>query len=166
MKWCAIGFALFLPLVSGCAGRLGPFGGNEPLRFSELEDSGDATRRASLRLCVEGLDAEIAGRTRGAPVYFERAIQLDPTNPYAYLALARHELEAGEPEQSLATLARAEQLLGAERALSPRVEVHVRGLRGAALEASGRDGARELAEANRFSPSVWGDGALSAAELR
>ena len=133
MKWCAIGFALLLTLASGCAGGLGPFGGNEPLRLSALEGSGDATRQASLRLCVEGLDAEIAGRTRGVPASYELAIRLDPTNPYAYLALARHELEMGDPEQSLETLRRAEQLLGAEAALSPRVEVHLDAMRTVAV---------------------------------
>ena len=166
MKRCAIGFAFLFWMALGCAGRVGPFGGDEALRLSDVEGSGDATRRASLHLCVQGLDAEVAGRSRGAPVYYERAIQMDPTNPYAYLALARHQVESGDGEEALATLNRAEQLLGAENVLSPRIEAHLVGLRGAALEASGRDGARHLADASRLSPTVWGDGMLSAAELR
>ena len=163
---CAIGFAFLVVVSLGCAGPGGRFGAEEePLRVSEV-DSGDARRRASLTLCVHGLDADAAGRTRSAAVYYERAISADPTNPYAYLVLARHEVESGDGERALGTLNRAEQLLGAERARSPRVEAHLAGLRGAALEASGRDGMGYLADANRLSPTVWGDGVLSAAELR
>ncbi|MDJ0850186.1 MAG: tetratricopeptide repeat protein [Myxococcota bacterium] len=166
MRRCAIGFAFLVALACGCAGRVGPFGGDEPLRLSDVEGSGDATRRASMHLCVQGLDADAAGRSRSALVYYERAIQMDATNPYAYLVLARHQVERGDADEALDTLNRAEQLLAAESALSPRVEVHLSGLKGAALEAAGRDGARELADASRVAPTVWSDGRLSAAELR
>ena len=166
MKRCAIGFAFLLVVALGCAGRGGPFGGDEPLRLRDVEGSGDPTRRASIHLCAQGLDADVAGRARSAGVYYERAIQMDPTNPYAYLVLARHQVESGDADAALATLQRSEQLLGAEQALSPRVQVHIDGLRGAALEATDRDGARYLAESNRVSPTVWGDGRLTAAELR
>jgi len=115
---------------------------------------------------MEGLDAEVAGRGRSASVYYERAIQLDPNNPYVYLAMARHELEGGAPTRALEHLDRAEQLLDAERARSPRVEAHLLGLRGAALRASGSDGGAYLSEAARLAPEVWGDAELSAAELR
>jgi tetratricopeptide (TPR) repeat protein len=157
--------ALALLPALGCASRLAPSGG-EALRLSELDGGGDATRRASLRLCVEGLDAEIAGRSRSAPVYYERAIQLDPTNPYAYLVLARHQLEMGDPEEALGYLDRAQQLLDSEQARSPGVDAHLAGLRGAALDAVGRDGAEHSSYARLTAPSVWGDGRLSAAELR
>ena len=156
---------LLLALAPGCASRFSRFG-EEPLRLSELDGAGDPARRASLRLCVEGLDAEVGGRPDSAPVYYERAIQVDPTNPYVYLALARHQLDMGDPDEALSYLDRAEQLLDSEQARSPRVDVHLEGLRGAALEAAGGDGATQLAEARRMSPSVWGDGRLSAAELR
>lgn len=157
---------LLLLLGLGCAAHFAPYGAEPPLRLSELDGGGDPTRRASLRLCVEGLDAEVAGRPQSAPVYYERAIQVDPTNPYAYLALARYELEMGDPEQALGYLDRSERLLESEQARSPRVDVHLAGLRGAALDASGRNGSAQLAEAGRQSPSIWGDGRLSAAELR
>jgi tetratricopeptide (TPR) repeat protein len=157
---------LLLLLGVGCAARFAPLGAEPPLRLSELDGGGDPTRRASLRLCVEGLDAEVAGHPRSASVYYERAIQLDPTNPYVYLVLARYQLEMGDPEQSLGYLDRAERLLESEHARSPRVDAHLVGLRGAALDASGRNGSAQLAEAQRLSPSVWGDGRLSAAELR
>jgi tetratricopeptide (TPR) repeat protein len=154
-----------LAAALGCAAGL-PFGEGEPLRLSELERSGDPTRRASLRLCVEGLDAEVAGRGRGAASYYERAIQLDPTNPYAYLSLARHAVDLGDGDAALEYLDRAEQLLSSEGALSPRVEAHLAGLRGAALEATGRQGRADLDRARGLYPAVWGDGRLSAAELR
>ena len=162
--WLLSAVALLLAL--GCASRFAPSGREDSLRLSELDGGGDATRRASLRLCVEGLDAEIAGRSDSASVYYERAIQLDPTNPYAYLVLARHQLEMGDPEEALGYLDRAQQLLDAERARSPGVDAHLAGLRGAALDAAGRDGAEHLSYARRTAPSVWGDGRLSAAELR
>jgi hypothetical protein len=157
--------AFLLAAALGCASGL-PFGESEPLRLSQLDRTGDPTRRASLRLCVEGLDAEVAGRGRSATSYYERAIQLDPTNPYAYLSLARHAVDAGDGEAALEYLDRAEQLLAAEGALSPGVEAHVAGLRGGALAAEGRDGASDLAHARGLYPGVWGDGRLSAAELR
>ena len=61
------GALLVLVLVLGCAtgGRLG--GGAAALRLSELADEGDATRRASLRLCVDGLDAAAARTSRSRP---------------------------------------------------------------------------------------------------
>lgn len=150
-------------LALGCAG-VGA-NGRAPLRLSEL-DEGDATRRASLRLCIDGLGADEDGRRHVARSLYERAIQIDPTNPYAYLALARHELDEGDPNRGLEYLDQAETLLASEDRLSPGVEVHLVGLRGMALEASGRDGAEPLAQARRLSPEVWDDGRLSADELR
>jgi tetratricopeptide (TPR) repeat protein len=136
------------------------------LRLSELEGDSDAIRRASLRLCINGLDADAAGRSAAALGQYERAIQIDPTNPYAYLALARHEVDLGDSERALEYVDQAETLLASEDALSPRVEPHLAGLRGAALDSMGRDGASQLAQARRLSPQVWGDGRLSAQELR
>lgn len=164
MKGFAIGFAFLLFATVGCAGR-GP-GGEEPLRLSELDGGGDPTRRASLRLCVEGLDADAAGHPSSALVYYERAIQVDPTNPYAYLSLSRHELDGGNPDAALDYLNRSEQLFGFEAMRSPRVEAHLAGLRGAAMNASGHDGSAHLLEAYRLAPSVWEDGRLDALELR
>lgn len=159
--------AAILILVStlGCATRLGtrPV---EPLRISEVSPAGDAVRRASLRLCMEGLRADEAGRSARARSQYERAIQIDPTNPWAYLSLARHAVESGESLRALEYLQQADSLLRAEGALSPGVEPHLVGLRGAALQAEGRGGGAELERAARLSPEVWGDGRLTASELR
>jgi tetratricopeptide (TPR) repeat protein len=157
---------VLLVLALGCAtgGRLG--GDAAALRLSELTDEGDATRRASLRLCVEGLDAAAAGRSGAALGQYERAIQIDPTNPYAYLVLARHEVEAGDPVRALEYLSQSEMLLESENARSPEVEAHLAGLRGAALRATGSAGDGYLEQARRLAPEVWDDGQLTAAELR
>jgi tetratricopeptide (TPR) repeat protein len=155
-----------LALVLGCAtgGRLG--GGAEALRLSELADEGDPTRRASLRLCVDGLDAAAAGRSSAALGQYERAIQIDPTNPYAYLVLARHELEEGDPVRSLEYLNQSETLLESENARSREGEAHLVGLRGAALRATEGAGDGYLEQARRLAPAVWEDGQLTAEELR
>jgi hypothetical protein len=161
-----LGALLALVLALGCAtgGRLG--GGGETLRFSELAEEGDARRRASVRLCVDGLDAAAAGRGGAALGQYERAIQVDPTNPYAYLALARHELEAGDAVRALEYLDQSETLLESENARSRGVEAHLVGLRGAALGATGGDGDDYLEQARRLAPAVWEDGRLTAEELR
>jgi tetratricopeptide (TPR) repeat protein len=153
-------------LLVGCAtgGMLGR--GSEPLRLSDVQGEGDATRRASLRLCTDGLDADAAGRPASARGLYDRAIQIDPPNPYAYLVLARHELDAGDPQRALEYLDQAERLLGSEDALTPKVEPHLVGLRGAALQMTGRGGEAELALARERAPGVWDDERLDAAELR
>jgi hypothetical protein len=160
------GVLLVLVLALGCAtgGRLA--GGGEALRLSELVDEGDATRRASLRLCVDGLDAAAAGRDGAALGQYGRAIQIDPTNPYAYLALARHELEAGDPLRALEYLDQSEILLESENLRSREIEAHLFGLRGAALYATGGSGDSDLEQARRLAPAVWDDGRLTAEELR
>jgi hypothetical protein len=160
------GALLMLVLMLGCAtgGRLG--GAPETLRFSELTDQGDATRRASLRLCVDGLDADVDGRRAAALGQYERAIQIDPTNPYAYLVLARHEIELGDPARGLEYLNQSEMMLESENARSPEVEAHLAGLRGVALRDMGGAGEDYLEQARSLAPAVWDDGQLTAAELR
>lgn len=154
-----------LVLASGCASRGTPSAEAGALHLSEV-DAGDPTRRASLRLVLDGLEADAAGRERQGTGYYERALQIDPTNPYAYLALARRELESGDPRRALDTLDRCERLLDAEGARSPGADAHLFGLRGAALSALGRDGRPDLDRAARLAPSVWDDGRLDAWELR
>ena len=151
-------------LAAGCAGS-GIFS-RGPLRLSQIGSEGDPARRASLRLCLQGLDSDSGGRPRLARSRYERAIQIDATNPFAYLALARHEVERGDPQRALEYLDRAEMLLDSEGVRSPRVEPHLVGLRGAALEQAGLGGEELLARAYDLSPSVWDDGWLTAAELR
>lgn len=137
----------------------------EPVRISRIAAEGDAARRASLRLCAEGLESDRARQTASARSRYERAMQIDPTNPWAYLVLARHELESGAPERALAYVQQAEALLRNEGGVSRNAEPHLLGLRGAALVAGGRDGAAYLERAAKLAPGVWGDGRLDAAEL-
>jgi tetratricopeptide (TPR) repeat protein len=133
-----------------------------------VADAGDAARRASTRVALEGLDADARGEPEAALERIETALRIDPTNPWAFLALARHRAEGIAPEAALAPLDQAETLLRLEGELDPRVEVHLLGLRGVAVAASGdaERGRALVREAARRSPATWGDGRLDAAELR
>lgn len=157
---------LLLALAAlACGGRAtGPPA--EPLRLSQLDVADDPARRASLRLCLSGLEADAQGRRASALGQYERAIQVDPTNPYAYLALARHEVEDGDPQRALQYLDQAQMLLSAEGPLSPGAEANLAGLRGTARIALGQDGGPQLREARRLAPDVWDDDRLDADELR
>jgi len=158
-----------LVLLAGCAGRASIFAPRaEPLRLHEIAGEGDAARRASQRLVLQGLDSDVQGNTLLARRSYERALQVDANNPFAYLALARQAVEGGDGTAALEYLDQAELLLGAEGRRSPRVEPHLAGLRGAALRERGdANGARPLlAEAWDRAPAVWDDGQLSADELR
>ena len=130
--------------------------------------AGDATRRASTRLVLDGLDSEVEGQPRMALSQYERAIQLDATNPYAYLALARYYADRPDPDRTVSYLDQTTMLLNSQGGRSPRVEPHLVGLRGNALYYTGRyDEAQPLlARAHRLAPAVWADGRLAPAELR
>jgi hypothetical protein len=156
--------ALLLAMCSACAGLRG--GSVTPVRLSELTDEGDPARRASLRLVEQGLAADAASQGLRAVGEYERAVQIDPTNPWVYLAMARHAV-SDDPERALQYLDQAEALLDSEGLLSPRVEPHLNGLRGEALRSMGRDveGAALIADAQALAPEVWADGHLSADEL-
>ncbi len=140
----------------------------EPMRVSSLTAEGDAARRASLRLVVEGLDADIAGEPSRAHARYQRALNVDINNPWAYLAIARHHVEAGDPTRALQFLDRAESLLRMQGELADEVAVHLDGLRGGALydAADHEGGAPLLDRARERAPRIWGDGALQAEELR
>jgi tetratricopeptide (TPR) repeat protein len=140
----------------------------EPIRLSELASVGDPARRASNRLLVTALDYDIDSSPTRALGTYQRALQVDPTNPYAYLAIARHRIEYDDPEGALALLDQAESLLRSSGDVSPRVSVHVTGLRGRALYNYGEAerGARLLTAASKQAPGTWSDGYLSARELR
>ncbi|MFV1978141.1 MAG: tetratricopeptide repeat protein [Myxococcota bacterium] len=158
---------VWIALVGGCAGPTrAPHGA--VLRIAEIDHLGDARRQASTRLVVEGLDAEIASTPQRALSRYQRAIQIDPGNPFAYLVLARYYAASADSERALEHLDRAQSLLDPDAALYPWAEPHLRGLRGWALEEAGRsvDAGPLLAEARRLAPSVWGDGRLEASELR
>jgi tetratricopeptide (TPR) repeat protein len=119
-------------------------------------------------LVVEGLDAEIASTPQRALSRYQRAIQIDPGNPFVYLVLARYYAAIADPESALEHLDRAQSLLDPDGALYRRAESHLLGLRGWALAETGRSAGAEplLSEARRLAPSVWGDGRLDASELR
>jgi tetratricopeptide (TPR) repeat protein len=157
-------------MLSGCAGAGGLFApsASEPLHLHEIAGDGDAARRASQRLVLQGLASDSDGQTRLARTSYERALQVDANNPFAYLALARQSVEGGDGDAALEYLEQAELLLEAEDQRSPRVEAHLAGLRGAALRERG-DAARAsalLEQASELAPTIWDDGALSADELR
>ena len=139
----------------------------EPIRLSELVDVGDPARRASVRLVVNGLEADADRDPERALGSYERAIQVDPSNPFAYLAIARHHAESNDPIWALSFLDKAGALFRAQGGVSPRVEPHLIGLRGQALYGSGHieQGVPLLERAWALAPEVWTDGQLSAEEL-
>ena len=169
--------ALVCCLVLGCAG---PGGRSTPvrggaLRISEEADEGDAIRRASTRIVLQCLGGGDAGPVLS---HCERAIAVDATNPYAYLALASHEIQWGDVERGRQFLDQALLLLESENLKSPRVDPHLAGLYGRArirMRSLGRPARADdpvvsdaalLERARRRAPEVWGDGWLTAAELR
>lgn len=158
--------ACALAALVGCALRIAPPQREAALHLSDAVQTGDATRRASMRLLLQGLDEDGAGRVDAALSSYERAIQIDATNPYAYLALARHEVEAAHWNRAREALDQAQLLFGEEDA--PGVEAHLAGLRGAVEAGKGYGAEAEplLERASRLAPSVWADGRLSAEELR
>jgi hypothetical protein len=156
-------------LLAACAGP--PLAGifaPAPLRLSELSQEGDPQRRASVNLLLRGLDADEARDWTRAEGLYERAIQVDSTNPFAYLALARHRVEQAQAQAALDSLERARSLIGGEGLAAERAEAHLVGLRGRALFLAGRlqESAPLVARARELAPAEWGDGRLSAAELR
>jgi tetratricopeptide (TPR) repeat protein len=139
-----------------------------PVRVSQLTQTGDSRRQASQRLIVAGLESDAAGQGERAVATYERALQVDGTNPYAYLALARYWIEAGDPERGVSFLDQAGVLLDATGEGTLGARVHVVGLRGRAgmLRERSGEAADQLRQAAELAPQVWGDGILSADELR
>jgi tetratricopeptide (TPR) repeat protein len=160
-----------LALTSACAHRIPGSIPKPPaalaLRLTEIAQEGDAARRASIQLTLAGLDADIDGRPNRAMGQYLRAIQVDPNNPYAYLAIARQHASGTDPAAALPFLDKSSALLAAHGD-DPRVEAHLRGLRGQSLHAAGNVHAAlpYLAEAQQLAPNVWNDGRLEARELR
>ncbi len=160
---------LVVLVAAGCAGVLGPGpGGSGSFHLSDLAADGDPAFRASMRIVLDGLDADVAGDPDLALVRYERSLQVDPMNPYAYLALARHRVEGEDPASALPFLDKSRALLRAQGELSPGVEAHLDGLRGAALLASRRrvEALPLLDRARSLAPEPWSDGRLDADELR
>jgi len=155
---------LLLVVAPGCL--LPPRERVEPLRISQRVGQGDASRRASLRLVLDGLDAEVARDAPRARSLYQRALQVDPTNPYAFLALARQAAEKGHIPLGLTYLQQAAAWL-AEDPAREAARVHLEGLRGALLRQQGApEGLALLRHAAELAPGVWGDGRLDARELR
>jgi tetratricopeptide (TPR) repeat protein len=159
-------------LLAACApgGRPLPRFGPAPTPLTATRAIGlyDSARDASLRLVIAGLDEDQGGRPTRALASYQRAVGVDPTNPFAYLALARHHLEGGSPEEASAFLDQARALFENEGRLGPEVDVWGLGLRAGIERARGRDERADalFERARALAPTIWGDERLSAAELR
>ena len=153
-------------LATAC--ELVPTSAPAPLHLGDLANDGDPTRRASQRLVLDGLRADAQNESERARGLYQRALQVDSGNPYAYLALARQSAAQDEPELALEYVARAEDLLATEVNRSPGADAHLDGLRGIALTQTGEtvEGEALLERAAQNAPDVWGDGRLDAEELR
>jgi len=153
---------------TGCAGSRAPTvrPAGDALRVSHWAERGDARRRASTRLVLEGLDVGGWGREAEATAHFGRAIQIDPSNPLGYLAMARQETFHGDPRRALEFLDKARATFG-RSADGMLATAHLRGLQGVSLAALGRrDEAARLLDQARALARVWSDDRLDAAELR
>jgi tetratricopeptide (TPR) repeat protein len=121
-----------------------------------------------MRLILTGLAEDQELRPAQALALYERALQVDPNNPFAYLALARHHVDGEDPERALAFLDKADVLLANSDWQSPGLEADLVGIRGSALYASDHiESALPLLErARSLAPAVWDDARLDAYELR
>ncbi len=164
-------WVLLVVWLVGCSGRglSGAFRDvDQPLTTSRALGQGDATRDASLRLVIAGLDDDEAGRPSRALASYQRAVRVDPTNPFAYLALARHHLEYHSGEEASAFLEQARSRFEMEGQLGPAVDVWGIGLRAWIDRSRGRDAIADsrFETARTLSPEIWEDEQLSAGELR
>ncbi len=139
-----------------------------PLTASASLGHYDAHRDGSLRLVIEGLDADAAGEPSRALASYQRAVRLDATNPIAFLALARHHVASGNPEEASAFLDQARALFESEGVMGSSVDVWGVGLRAWIDRAEGRDAEADsrFDAARELSPEIWRDELLSAEELR
>jgi tetratricopeptide (TPR) repeat protein len=139
-----------------------------PLTASAAIGRYDARRDASLRIVIAGLDADAAGDPTRALASYQQAVRLDATNPIAFLALARHHVAAGNPEEASAFLDQARALFESEGDLGSAVDVWGVGLRAWIDRAEGRDAEADsrFDAARSLSPEIWRDELLSADELR
>lgn len=111
---------LFVLLISGCAAL-----GRESTRENELKtavlvdqsftvdsvpEGVPAHRAASFRLAAEGYRALRAGKLQEAEDRLEKALSVDPRNPFCYLYLAEIRSREGETRQAIILLHQAEVL--------------------------------------------------------
>lgn len=139
-----------------------------PLTASAALGRYDARRDASLRLVIVGLEADSVGDRARALASYQRAVRLDATNPIAFLALARHHVASGNPEDASAFLDQARALFESEGDVGASVDVFGLGLRAWIDRAQGRDAEADsrFQAARELSPEIWDDELLSADELR
>ena len=83
-------------LQVGCQTPAPPPAPVKPYKATDFLDQGDPARKASMRLVVQGLESDERGAYPAARAGYERAIQVDATNPWAYLALARYYVQQGD----------------------------------------------------------------------
>ena len=138
-----------------------------PYKATDFLEKGDPARNASMRLVVQGLRSDEQKQYAAARASYERAIQVDATNPWAYLVLARYYVEQGDVSRVNSLLDQSAALFEAQGLREPRVGVHLLGLRGSAFVLQGRsaDATLYLERAQELAPEVWGDDQLEAGEL-
>ncbi len=119
MRYATHGTLLLAVLfISGCAALGRGKAHEKELRRAVLEDQSftveavpadaPAHRAASLRLAAEGYRALRAGRAEEAEDRLEKALSVDPRNPFCYLYLAEIRFGEGETQQAIILLHQAE----------------------------------------------------------
>jgi hypothetical protein len=157
--------------LAGCTGMpmaRSPVASKVPLTVSRALGHLDSTRDASLRLVIAGLDEDAAGYPSRALASYQRAVRVDSTNPFAFLALARHHLDGASLDEAGAFLDQARALFENSRGLSDVFDTFGIGLRaGIARERGWEDeAASSFGLARISSPEIWLDEWLSPRELR
>ena len=107
-------------LISGCASLGRESARENELRRAVLEDQSftvdavppdaPAHRAASFRLAAEGYRALRGGKLQDAEDRLEKALSVDPRNPFCYLYLAEIRSREGETQQAIILLHQAEVL--------------------------------------------------------
>ncbi len=107
-------------LISGCAALGRESSRENELRRAVLEDQSytvetvpadsPAHRAASFRLAAEGYRALRAGKLQEGEDRLEKALSVDPRNPFCYLYLAEIRSREGETRQAIILLHQAEVL--------------------------------------------------------
>ena len=117
---------------------------------------------------IAGLNDDQVGRPSRALASYQRAVRVDSTNAFAYLALARHHLEYGSGEQASAFLDQARSLFEVEGRRGSEVDVWGVGLQAWIDRSRGRDAMADtrFEAARTLSFEIWQDEQLSAHELR
>jgi tetratricopeptide (TPR) repeat protein len=105
-------------LISGCAALSREAAREKELRRAVQEDQSftvekapvdaPAHRAASFRLAAEGYRALRAGQLQEAEDRLEKALSVDPRNPFCYLYLAEIRFREGETRQAIILLHQAE----------------------------------------------------------